>query len=383
MAQSGRSFDGSAERFSIVRDIIAQTLQLADDGLSLTRESDLLRSLPEIDSVAMVTILTAIEEHFDFLIDDTDVTVETFATLGSLMQFVEQHCPAVAVENFAVAKAQFVALPTGNLFTLLYKPENPRCDSVILLCPPFAEELNKARRQITLQARRFCEAGYSVLVFDLYGTGDSEGRFADASIELWKANYNDILLWLRAQGYRDCILWALRFGALFVADLVATPSLPVSQVLLWQPELTGSQALRQFLRLQSTANILASKKGGGVTELEMQLKQGRSVEVAGYEISPALYQQSLQLNLGNAIVGNHGRIDWFHVLRPPQTRVPEGINRIIKNWHDDGQLAELHVIDGVNFWSSADIVIMPELVESSLEVIDRAQVSSTGAVDVS
>jgi acyl carrier protein len=49
----------------------------------------LFGALPEFDSMAVVTIVTALEEQFDIVIEDDDLTAEVFATVGSLADFVD------------------------------------------------------------------------------------------------------------------------------------------------------------------------------------------------------------------------------------------------------------------------------------------------------
>lgn len=73
---------------SEVKSLLARSLQLGPRADSLTAESSLLGALPELDSMAVVTILTALEEHFGFTVDDDEISAETFATLGSLVKFV-------------------------------------------------------------------------------------------------------------------------------------------------------------------------------------------------------------------------------------------------------------------------------------------------------
>lgn len=73
-----------------VKNLLAQTLQLGARADSLTLDSPLLGAMPELDSMAVVTILTAMEEHFGFSVDDDEISADTFATLGSLTAFVEQ-----------------------------------------------------------------------------------------------------------------------------------------------------------------------------------------------------------------------------------------------------------------------------------------------------
>jgi acyl carrier protein len=50
--------------------------------------SPLLGSVAEIDSMAVVAILTAVEEQFDVSVDDDEVDGSTFATVASLVDFV-------------------------------------------------------------------------------------------------------------------------------------------------------------------------------------------------------------------------------------------------------------------------------------------------------
>lgn len=72
-----------------VKNLLARSLQLGARADALTPASALLGALPELDSMAVVAILTALEEHFGFSIDDDEISADTFATLGSLADFVE------------------------------------------------------------------------------------------------------------------------------------------------------------------------------------------------------------------------------------------------------------------------------------------------------
>ena len=73
-----------------VRNILAQSLQLGARADGLSADSPLLGAIPELDSMAVVMILTAMEEHFGFSVDDDEISADTFQTLGSLTTFVEQ-----------------------------------------------------------------------------------------------------------------------------------------------------------------------------------------------------------------------------------------------------------------------------------------------------
>ncbi|QCI78771.1 acyl carrier protein [Hankyongella ginsenosidimutans] len=71
-----------------VRELLTETLGLGARGAMLTAASPLLGALPELDSMAVATVLTALEERFGILIDDDDVSAETFETLGDLAALV-------------------------------------------------------------------------------------------------------------------------------------------------------------------------------------------------------------------------------------------------------------------------------------------------------
>ncbi len=76
-------------------DITKEVLKLLDEVLSLngrtadfTRDTHLLGAIPELDSMAVVSLITRMEEQFDIVIDDDEIEGATFATVGSLCDFV-------------------------------------------------------------------------------------------------------------------------------------------------------------------------------------------------------------------------------------------------------------------------------------------------------
>lgn len=72
-----------------VKQLLIDVLNLGDAGQALNADSPLLGSLPELDSMAVVTLIGALEERFGIMIDDDDISASTFETLGSLARFVE------------------------------------------------------------------------------------------------------------------------------------------------------------------------------------------------------------------------------------------------------------------------------------------------------
>ena len=76
--------------------ITHEVLSIIDDVLSLqgrtagfTPETPLLGAIPELDSMAVVALITALEERFGFIVDDDEITSSIFETVGAMTEFVE------------------------------------------------------------------------------------------------------------------------------------------------------------------------------------------------------------------------------------------------------------------------------------------------------
>jgi acyl carrier protein len=74
--------------------ILDRTLGLQGRAASFADGAALLGAVPELDSMAVVSLITALEEHFGFTVDDDELTGATFATVGSLTKFVESKLAA-------------------------------------------------------------------------------------------------------------------------------------------------------------------------------------------------------------------------------------------------------------------------------------------------
>lgn len=71
-----------------VRDVLIDALSLSEHAHSMGAESRLLGALPELDSMAVVNLVGALEEHFGIAIADDEIDAAVFRTLGSLAAFV-------------------------------------------------------------------------------------------------------------------------------------------------------------------------------------------------------------------------------------------------------------------------------------------------------
>jgi acyl carrier protein len=82
--------DTAPSTLDAVRSVVAATLGIDDPRAdAMHAGTELLGSLPELDSMAVVELIYALEERFAIEVDGDEVTADVFETLGSLAAFVE------------------------------------------------------------------------------------------------------------------------------------------------------------------------------------------------------------------------------------------------------------------------------------------------------
>lgn len=73
-----------------VKRLLIDVLSLSGDQAVMDADTPLLGSLPELDSMAVVNVIGALEEQFGITVEDDEISARTFATLGSLANFVAE-----------------------------------------------------------------------------------------------------------------------------------------------------------------------------------------------------------------------------------------------------------------------------------------------------
>jgi exosortase A-associated hydrolase 2 len=195
-------------------------------------------------------------------------------------------------------KPVFIESNVGKLFAIYQPSMNANSfGKAIIHIPAFAEEMNRSRRIVALQAQAFCNDGYTVLVLDLFGTGDSNGDFGEATWEIWLQNIDTAIDWLKQKGMHSIALWGLRTGALLAMDFVNHRQNQIQGLIAWQPVLNGDAFVTQFLRLRVAAAIINSNAPPEKTSnLKQQLLEGHAIEVAGYLLNPDLIKSLMALH---------------------------------------------------------------------------------------
>ena len=269
----------------------------------------------------------------------------------------------------------FLPAEPGQRLCLYHPPLGPPRGQ-ILLAHAFAEELNKTRRMAALQARALAREGYAVLQIDLLGCGDSSGDFSDATWDAWLRDLTLARAWLQAQmppgAPVPLWLWGVRAGCLLAADLARTLAEPC-HLLLWQPGfLSGSQQLQQFLRLRLAADLLAqtgASAKGAMQALHDEIAAGRSLDIAGYTLAPALADGLAASALEPAPAARAGtaHLVWLEVAATPRDadQVGPAATRALHAWQQAGWQVQARTVQGPAFWQTVEAEEAPALLAAT------------------
>lgn len=72
----------------MARAVLRDALGLGERAGRLGRDSQLLGGMPEFDSMAVVSVITLLEDRLGVAIDDDEISADMFVTVGSLADFI-------------------------------------------------------------------------------------------------------------------------------------------------------------------------------------------------------------------------------------------------------------------------------------------------------
>jgi len=262
-----------------------------------------------------------------------------------------------------------VLLPgvNGPLAAVYYAPvggTRPRGD--MLVVPPFAEEMNRCRAMVALQARALAPFGIGTLVLDPTGTGDSAGDFPDSTWQMWRDDLERGIAWLRQHGHGCRFLLGVRLGAIMAAEL-ALRDPAITRLVFWQPVADGKSHYTQFLRIRVAAELDVRTGVKSTKELRQRSVDGELVEVSGYRVGPAMAKALDEVRLPAPAALAAVRVTWFETLAAAD--VPHGNARLIDEYKNGGVDVAYHPVVGQPFWHLHERTVSPALIESTTAAI--------------
>ncbi len=271
-----------------------------------------------------------------------------------------------------VLQPQYLKGTQGDLFSLFAAPKD-KDQTIFLFLPSFAEELNRCRVMVAMQARQLVAQGYGCLLLDYYGTGDSQGDFSENHWDQWEKDVDSAYRWLQSQGYHHVALWGLRLGAMLALSCAVKQPERYRKILLWQPVIDGSAFMTQFLRLRIAMLMDRGLKKETALEMRAMLQTGSSIEVAGYEITAQMVRGiDAQKMIEYPVSDKLPIIDWFEVTMEEKGDLPLASQRLLQTWSDKKINYRVHTYTGPFFWQLHERELTPLLIERTLASLKLA-----------
>ncbi|MEJ6008245.1 hydrolase 2, exosortase A system-associated [Paucibacter sp. AS339] len=249
----------------------------------------------------------------------------------------------------------------GQRFCIYHPPGEP-CRGRVLHIHGFAEEMNKSRRMSALQARDLARHGFAVLQIDLFGCGDSDGEFGDATWTQWLADLTAGSAYLAREHDAPLTLWAQRAGCLLATDLAESLG-ETCQTLFWQPMNSGETQLQQLLRLKQMADLFAGTAIARQPSVKERLNSGETVEIAGYALSANLARSLAHARLRPPRASSKGF--WFELSTHAKDNCSPALQRTAEEWRLAGFQLQTRSLTGPQFWQSQEIEEAHSLIEAS------------------
>jgi len=236
---------------------------------------------------------------------------------------------------------------------------------------PFAEEMNRSRRMATLLGEALAARGLETLVFDCSGTGDSAGEFAAARWDDWESEGAAAANWLAGRIGGKVTAVGLRTGAALALAAARAPEAPVARLVLWQPVASGQVFLTQLLRLRLAAALGDATRGETTKALRERLAAGETIEIAGYDLAPAMADALDAIRLADVPPPEGCPAAWLEVAAAGGATSPAG-RAVLERWRGAGAAVAEAVVEGPQFWAIQETTTAPALIEATVRLIADA-----------
>lgn len=232
----------------------------------------------------------------------------------------------------------------------------------VILCNPFGDEAIKAHRAYRELAKILATAGYDVLRFDYFGTGDSAGDGEEATVAHWIKDVGDAADELKdASGVAKVSLVGLRFGCLIAIE-AAKQRHDLDRVVLWDPIIKGKPYLEELARIHEMV-LRTELMARGAADQDIPPTTG--LELLGFPVSPALRAEIEAVDLLSHPLKGIRRLGLI-----VSTQAPQYLELQTRIESKDIKLLHNHIPVGIN-WNSDEAInssLVPK--EAIMAIVD-------------
>jgi pimeloyl-ACP methyl ester carboxylesterase len=234
------------------------------------------------------------------------ILIETMDQLTAISALIELDGVTMKIQRDPSSslgeRAGYFPVSGAHLYTVLHEVPNPVAR--VLLVGSFASERHTSYLPWVRWARYLAEQQIEVLRYDYRGVGESTGSFKDATCEAWMNDVQQLATWFKNRGDDQVplILHGLEMGGILAARVFHNGE--ADALILWSAPVNANKVLRSTLqRWIGPQQLLKSEdERRPVSHFFRLLEEGESVEVEGYEWTPALWRESIGFDLPAAMI---------------------------------------------------------------------------------
>lgn len=162
----------------------------------------------------------------------------------------------------------------------------------IVLCHPWGSEYLYAQRSMRQLASMLTAAGFHVLRFDYFGTGDSASDMTQADLKGWEDDIEMAIEELKdTTEAKRVALVGLRLGATLAASVAAKRRKDVDALVLWDPIVSGNEYLLELMRYLSSRPLAEVKPAANAPEVCC------GYEIRGFRLTENMVREFRTINL--------------------------------------------------------------------------------------
>lgn len=259
-----------------------------------------------------------------------------------------------------------------RLFGVLSEPAG-RAHTGLVICPPFGEEMVSTYARFARWSKQLADRGFAVMRYHARGTGESDGTSTDFTVATAAQDAAAAVRWLRENGNVERVgLFGLRFGATAAAHADAHADFLV----LWSPVVNLSLYCRDLLRLRITKDMIhlkADRVKVTAKALTAELEAGRSIDLLGYQMSPALYRQMISAAPW-PVEPSAPDVLWLGLPTEQAQAQP-----IAKTWRERGSRVDARAFRERIFWEDFSSDFPHQFAEASIAWMEQAAAQPAGA----
>jgi pimeloyl-ACP methyl ester carboxylesterase len=252
------------------------------------------------------------------------------------------------------------------LFGVYHPPRTraPRATGVVL-CYPLWQEYMRAHRAFRQLAILLSKAGFPVLRFDYFGTGDSGGDGESGDVAQWVTDVRTAIDELKdTAGVRSVTLVGLRIGAVLAAMAPADRT-DVDRVVLWDPVIDGAGYVDDLI-----ASLARDVAAGEAPAADAA---GDVLGIKGFPLTRSMRDALCAVNLQSLTPVPAGRLS---VIVSEEREEYAGFHRSLVQ---RGARAELRVVPSAGNWGEVDrwgSALLPQaIIQGIVACIDEASVA--------